>query len=320
MNDNQGVTPDPLEDVKISNTAQRVRAILVVVIVVIAAGAFFFWYSNRQKEIARHDAVKAEFQKAHVAGYSDFWVKAKVDIKGFKNNMEFETRMKQITTDDPVRYAKYLKEECLPIIDTALPKYKAIAVPLGYADKMDGVIKAFVELRESWSSLANDLQKYEMYFKGKAQLDPVANAWLGAQQSNAEKHKANAYKYYRLLGCVLPDKKISELETTEINNAIQESCRTDKTDWFRRVAFECLPNLLEKSGDPEAEFDVALKKSRKAERMDHNSKFGIEDCLETTRDDVESAIIERVAKAWAGYVSAQNSLLSAIDSALKELR
>jgi len=307
------------EDTKITNTGQRIRAIVVAVVAIAAAIGAVVWWNMQKAEAQRHADARAAFQKAHV-GYTDFWKKADIDIKGFKSNRDFELRMKQILTDDPVRYARFTKEESLPILDKALPAYKSITVPQDYAEQMDGMVKAVENLRGAWNDFADELLKFDLFFKGKKELNKAADAWLGAQQSNDPKYQTKAFKYFKLLGCVLPDKEISEIETTELNSVVQNSCVKDKSAWFRRIAYECLPTLLEKAGKPNEGFAKTIKASRGAERMDHSSKFGIEDCLKSTRGSMEEEMIESIALAWAGYVKAQNELLNAIDAKIKEFK
>ena len=255
-------------------------------------------------------------------GYTDFWTKTQVDVKALKSNEDFELKMKQLIAADPVRYGNYVKEQCLPIMDKALPEYKGVVVPGAYADKMNAVVKAAEQLREAWNTFADELLKFESYFKGKENLDKVADAWFGAQQSDADKYKTNAYKYFKLLGCVLPEQKVGEISVLDLNDTVRNSCigKEKRVPWFRRVAFECLPNLRGDAGEPSEEFAEAIKASRKEERMDHSSKFAIEDCLKSSRDWVESDIIEPLAVVWAGYVKAQNALLDAIEGELKKLR
>ncbi|MCP4606759.1 MAG: hypothetical protein GY847_40675 [Proteobacteria bacterium] len=307
-------------DIKVSNTGQRIRAILVALVAVVAAGTAIYWWSSKTAAIEGHEKARIDFQRVHTAGYVDFWTMTQIDLKLLKSNQDFEIKMKQIMKDGPVRYSKYVKEKCLPIIDGALPKYKSVTVPSEYADKMDAVSTAAEGLRNAWAGFSDELLKFEGYFKGKKSLDKTSSAWLGAQQSDDDKYTLDAFKYFKLLGCVLPDKKIEELDTSEINNVINESCRKDKAAWFRRVAYDCVPKLLENAGNPSEAYATTLEKSRESERMDHASKFGIEDCLKKSRDSMESEMIEGVALAWANYVKAQNSLLSTIDSKLKELR
>ncbi|MCP4674723.1 MAG: hypothetical protein GY854_04250 [Deltaproteobacteria bacterium] len=318
-----GVPQAPIpadDDISISNTGQRVRAILVAIIALGAAGGALFWWTDQNAKIEAHEKARADFQKAHTMGYVDFWTMTQVDIKALKSNQDFETKMKQIISEDPVRYANYIKEKALPIIDKALPEYKGISVPSEYADKMAAMAKAAEGLHGAWDHFADELLKFEVFFKSKKNLDKAANAWLGAQQYKDDKYTANAFKYFTLLGCILPDQKIEEMETMDINVTVKNSCaKADaKTPWFRRVAYDCLPKLLEKPGEPNDAFAAALEKARGSEMMDHASKFGIEDCLKASRDYLESDIIEEVAKAWANYVVAQNELLKTIDAKLKK--
>ncbi len=317
--------PEPADvDISISNTGQRVRAILVALIAVGAAIAAFVWWSGRTAAKEAHEKAREDFRTAHTMGYKDFWTMSQVDVKALKSNQDFEIKVKQIISEDPVRYGNYVKEKCLPILDKALPEYKGITVPSEYADKMSAVAKAAEGLRTSWAEFSDELLKFEDFFKvsKKKLLDKTANDWLGAQQSNDEKYTANAFKYYKLLECVLPDKKIEEIDTIDINMTVKNSCAkaAAKAGWFRRVAYECLPKLAEKNGEPTEAFEAVIKKSRGAERMDHASKFGIEDCLKASRDYVESEIIEEIALAWATYVKAQNELLTAINSELEQFK
>jgi hypothetical protein len=308
--------------VMISNTGQRVWAILVAVVAVIAAAVAITWYVGRQNEIASHKKAKEGFQKAHNMGYVDFWTKTRVDIKELKSNEEFELKMKQLISGDPVKYGKYIKEQCLPLIDRALPEYKAVEVPGAYADKMNAVTKAAEKIRESWNSFADELLKFEGLFKGKEKLDKTADAWFGAQQSDNDKYKIDAFKYFKLLECVLPDQKIEEISVLDINGAIRDSCiGSDKrAAWFRRVGYECIPGLLEDAGEPNDSFAATIAASRKEDRMDSSSKFAVEDCLDSSRDWLESELIEPLALSWAGYVKAQNDLLDAIKAKVEKLK
>jgi hypothetical protein len=54
--------------------------------------------------------------------------------------------------------------------------------------------------------------------------------------------------------------------------------------------------------------------------MDSSSKFAVEDCLDSSRDWLESELIEPLALSWAGYVKAQNDLLDAIKAKVEKLK
>lgn len=311
--------PDPGDGpMHITNRGQRIRAILFVLIALVAAAGAIYWYMNKQKEIAKHEETKAAFQEAHTAGYTNFFRTAQVNIASMKNNEDFELKLKAILGDDPVRYAKHIKEKCLPVIDEALEKYRSIEAPSEYASQMEHVSNTASLMRDAWRNFANEALKFEGYIDGKKSLDKAANSWLGAQRSKDPKFQNYGFRYFRLLECVLNEHKIAEIESSEINYTIQDSCASNKAEWFRRVAYECIPMLKEDPGEPSAEYNAALKMAKKSDRGDHASKFGITDCLESTRSDLESSMIEPLAKSWRDYIVAYNETLALINKAIKE--
>lgn len=312
------------EDVKIKNTGQRVAVIFLGLLIIAGGAAGAWWYTGKQAEIEKHEKVREAFQKAHLAGYGPFWKKVQVDIKAFKSNADFEARMKQILSEDPVRYGRFLKDEGLPILEKNLPDYKNIEAPAEYADEMANVAEAYENLHITWSAFAQKMAGFETHFDGLKKLDKAGDAWFGAQQSDKEKFQDMAKKYYAVLGCILPDQDLSEIEPTDLKLTITDSCVDDKAAWFSRVGFECLPKLAEAEvavdEDAYRKTIAAFRKGGKEGRVDHASKFGIEDCLKATRDDYETEIIEPLAKSWAEYVKAQNELLGAIKKTLKALK
>ncbi|MCU0660878.1 MAG: hypothetical protein MUC50_00960 [Myxococcota bacterium] len=330
-NDFQGVgSPDgqvPLPagdaDVQVSNTGQRIRAVLVILVLLGGLGAGLYWWNGKQEQIARHEAARVAFEAAHRNGYAAFWTKTQVNIKAMKSNRDFEGRMRQILRDDPVRYAKHLEENAIPVLAAALPGYKKIEAPAEYADKVEAVAKAAEAMFDSWKAFAAELGHYKGFLEAKGKLSDHGDQWFGAQQSNADKFTAKAQRYHAVLRCILKDKKLEEIVPNEVSAAIQDSCRSDKPEWFRRVAFDCLQALVgEQSEADKAGYasTVAAFRKSKAERLDHNSVFGIDSCLGSTRDALEAEMTESLAKTWTSYVVAQNALLDTIKTKIKELR
>jgi hypothetical protein len=318
------VTPvgsdEEIRDVKITNTGQRIRAIAVLLLALAAAAGYFYWSSQKQAEIEQYERARADFQKAHAKGYTSFWADAQVDVKEMKTNEDFALRMKQIISEQAVGYANHLKESSIPILDKALPDYKAISVPSVYVEKTNALTKSYEALRESWNVFSDELLRLDKFYPAKKKLEKVSSAWLGAQQSGDEKYTKDAYTYYVLMECVLPGKNLGEIELADINNAIRDSCMNNRSQWFARVAFDCMPKLLESPGDPNEAFTALLEKAKKAEKVDFSSKFGIEDCLKECRPKFDDEIIEKLALAWANYVKSQNDFLAAMDAKLKEIR
>jgi hypothetical protein len=270
--------PDFDDDVRITNTGQRIRAILVVVFAIAVVIGAILWYGSKQDEVKRHEDARTEFQKVHAQGYGNFWLKTQIDIKSMKNNQQLEMKLRTMVAGDPLAYAKYIKGKCLPILNESLSKYRMIAVPPQYTDKMGAVADAADKLYKVWNEFATELLGLEAYNDANAKLDESADAWLGAQQSRDKKYTTKAVRYLNTMKCVLAGEILFSVEPTDLKELILGSCTTNKAVWFKRVSTECMPFLLVKEAEPDEVYSQTLDKYRKAERIDHASVFGIKDC------------------------------------------
>ncbi len=315
-------------ELKVSNTGAKVGAIVVVLIIVAAVVGVLVYLQGKQAEVEKHEAVKAAFRDAHVKGYTEFWKKVQVDVKGMKSNAEFEARMRQVTSA-PVAYAKHVKENALPIIDNAMPDYKGMIAkaPKEYHEQINALIAAMEDLRKQWNDFAGEYVKFEDYARAHKKLETASSHWLGWQQKpGTEKWKYNAIKYVRMLRCIIGKSKSwkdfasdDEYEIsmeTEVMNTCAKAA--EKPEWFRRVAFECLPKLLSGPGEADEDFEAAVAAFK--EVNDETSKLGIETCLKKSRPYFESEVIGKLGKPWAEYVKAQNALLDAVDANLEKLK
>lgn len=310
--------PDEPE-LKITNTGSRIAAIVIVSLLVIAGIAVLVMMNNKKKEIQKYEDVRAAFQKAHTAGYVDFWKQVQVDVKGMKSNEEFEAKMRTVTTDQ-VRYARHIKEQGIPVIDKALPEYKAVAAPPDLTAKVVQVTTALEELRAAWDGFASEYAKFADYFRANEKLESASGHWLGFQQDpSSEKFMESAVKYFKVLQCIFKDQKINELDFENMESEVAATCAaaSAKPEWFRHVAFECLTILNGTDGVPDDAFNAAVKAAAPAN--DTTSKFGIDTCLKKSKEDFEAEEFGKLAVPWMTYIKAQNELLKAIDEKIKSL-
>jgi hypothetical protein len=319
--DNASKTPEngpALEEANISNTAQRVRGIVVVALAIVAVVVGVIWYERSQKEMKRHQEALLTVEKAHSTGYDTFWIISKIDVKKLKSNLDFRTRMKQILADAPVAYGKYIKEKGLPVLDKGVTEYRAVSLPAVYADHVEAVTGAMEQLRDAWHATANELIKWETYLEGKRNLESAATAWVGMQESRKEKYKAGAIRYFNLVQCIMLDRSVVDIKGKNLEDEILDSCKDNEVEWFRRAAYDCMPMLA--SEGVVSVVDTKDDGFRKGPGLDTTSKFGIEECLKSCQIAVEEQMIEQIAISWAEYVKAKNSLVGAIKLNLEELR
>ncbi len=315
-----GAPIPPDDDLKISNTGQRVAAIVIVVLIIAAVIAVLVYMQGKQKEIQKIEDVKAAFQKAHNTGYTEFWKKVQVDVKSMKNTQDFENRLRQVTAD-PVRYAKHIKENALPLIDKALPEYKAIIAPPEFTEPLKAVSTAVENIRTSWDRFASEYLKLENYFSAMEALETASSHWLGWQQKpGTDKYLLNAVRYHKMMLCIFKKESLSDRDYSAMETEVTNSCAigAEKADWFRRFAFECVPYLKTGDTSPSANFESDVEKAKEA--MDTTSKLGIDTCIKRTKEVFESDEIQKLAAPWMAYIKAQNNLLDKIDEKLKQLQ
>jgi hypothetical protein len=120
--------------------------------------------------------------------------------------------------------------------------------------------------------------------------------------------------------CIFKDKKWTDLDFDYMESEVTATCAkaAAKPEWFKRVAFECLPKLNGPPGEPDADFEAAVEASKKVN--DTTSKLGIDTCLKKSRSYFESETIGKLGIPWAEYVKAQNALLDAVEANLEKLK
>jgi hypothetical protein len=302
------------DDVRISNTGQRIRAILVLLIAIGVAGAAIWWWQGENAKKEAYQKVLDDLTAAHNAGWVAFWKATKVPIEELKTNDAFALRVKDILSSTPVAYGKHVQEQALPLLEKSLEKYSAMTAPGEMGPLAEEVGKAAKGLFEAWKLFAAEFAGYEEFLVANGALEASGNAWLGAQQDPAnDKFKAKAINYTRLAQCILADSAdLAAVDPQELGNKLEDTCATDRPGWFRRVKTDCLPKLNEKNPDADDTYTKVLETYRKAEMPDTKSVFGIATCIREARAASEAELIESIAVPWAEYLKAKNALIQAV--------
>jgi hypothetical protein len=307
------------EDVKISNTGQRIRAVLVLLIALGAGGAAVWWWQGENAKKEAYQKVLDDLTAAHNAGWVAFWKETKLPIEELKNNEAFTLRIKEIIASTPVAYGKHVQEKALPVLEKSIEKYAAIAAPGEIGPLAEELTKSTRQLLDAWKAFAAEFAGYEEFVEANKALESSGNHWLGAQQDPAsDKFRAKAINYTRLIQCLLADAgDMAAIDPQELGNKLEDACATDRANWFRRVKADCMPKLNEKAPEADDTYNKVLETYRKAEMPDTKSVFGITTCLRECREAAEGELIESIAVPWAGYLKAKNALIQATKEKLK---
>ncbi len=302
------------DDVRISNTGQRIRAILVLLIALGAGGAAFWWWQGESAKKEAYQKVLDDLTGAHNAGWVAFWKETKIPVEELKNNEAFALRVKEIIASTPVAWGKHVQEKALPVLEASLEKYSSMTAPGEIGPLAEDVAKAAKNLHGAWKAFAAEIAGYEEFLAANKALEPSGNAWLGAQQEpENDKFKVKAINYTKFAQCILADSAdMAAIVPQDLGGKLEDSCATDRPAWFRRVKADCMPKLNEKSPKADDAYAKILEAYGKAEMPDTKSVFGILTCLRETRELAEGELIESIALPWAEYLKAKNALIQAV--------
>jgi len=312
------------ENIQVSNTGQRIRAIVGVIIVLVGAGIGIYFWMGSQKELEKHKNVLAAFTAAHTKDYFGFWTKAQIVSANLDNSAEIESQLLKIIRKTPVGYGKLLKNQALPIFDEGMADFQAIQAPPAYADKLKAVVEAYRSLGDAVKSVSDELIMLDSYLESEVKLNRLNNAWFNAQTWDDPQYHPEAFRYYKLLRCLLNDRKLGDMAPLDIAAAVTKRCadENDKAGLFRLVAFGCYPALLSAAAEPDQEFKDTLAayykifKGKSEDKVDGTSKDALVECMKTSRVEFENDLVGKLKKGWEDYSKARKEFLDANNAAI----
>ncbi|MDD5309856.1 MAG: hypothetical protein PHU25_21275, partial [Deltaproteobacteria bacterium] len=312
---------DPELQTKATSMGQRVRIILGIAAVLIAVGVGGYFWMGSQKDLEANKDVRAAFEKAHKQGYVPFWDAAQLKLSQYSKPEELERAVLKIVHKTPMAYGKLLKEKALPVLEAGIGGFKGIKAPQGYADKLADVVAAVDGLDSAVNVLAGELQMIDAFEEGETELKRSETAWFNSLIWDDPQYLPVSFKYGKFLGCVLKDKKIADINPTQLGPEITKSCESDQPGWFRRVAFQCFPMLSASDAEPDQGFKdmvAAIRKQAdgKEEKVDQFSRDAIVECVTKTREAFEAEQSRTLSPAMKSYEKARSAFLEANNAAL----
>jgi hypothetical protein len=315
-----------IDDMKVSNTAQRVRVIVGVAVVVVAAAIGLVVFMNSARDTEAHKAARAAFDDAHKKGSAAFWVKAHIETASFKDASEFNTQVLKAMHKSLVKYAQLLKGEALPVLDSGLAGYQAVKAPDAYKDKLAAVIDAYKAEREAVSNFAGQLLMIDGLLEAKTKLRRMNDAWFNAQTWEDPQYGVEAFRYYKLLSCLLEGRPLIEVPAVDLMGEVSKGCSEKKDAWFKHAALECFPALVAADQQPDTTYNatVAAYRAKGVEKkpegveslIDETSADAIGACVEDCQREFEYVLVAQLKTAWDKYEAARKAFLDANNTAL----
>jgi hypothetical protein len=315
--------PGGIDDIDISNKGQRIAVILVMILILAAAGGGFMVFAGKQRKKENFEKLKKDIAAAHNKGYETFWKNVQIDLKVMKTNKDFQAKLTEYLKVSSIAYAKHVKKEGLPVLEAAIPKYKALESYGVVIPEIKALTFSLEKLLGVWQKFSDEVLLYEDYLSNRSRLDTLGAQWMTAQQNpKDEKAKAGAAQYVKIVNCILRDKSIIDYDPWDLSLRIKDTCAKadEQSDWFKRVAFGCLDAAANPVA-PDAVYDATVEKYHAIEvdNQDTKSIFGIKQCLDLSRATFEMELSDNIAAAWADYVKKKIALSNAVKNAIKEI-
>lgn len=319
--------PDP--SLKESNKSGAIKLIVGIVIVLVIAGIGVYLLMGSQKEIKEHETARDAYKAANLKGQVAFWKKAGIAVSAAKDVTDFNrTVMDFMKEKTRVPFAKMLKAEAVPILDAALPDYEAVKAPPAYADKYKAVLDAYKAIKDASLDLSGQLLMIDAALDAQTKLTRRSDAWFNAQTWDDPQYLAEAFAYYKMLGCLI-DRPIAELKAPELSTKVDESCAADKIAWYKRVAVDCFPLLLDEKATPDEAFKATVAAYRKTgieaakatpkpegPVIDELSIESVRACSEAARMELEGSLATKLKATFLAYEKASKDFLAANNDAL----
>jgi hypothetical protein len=162
--------------------------------------------------------------------------------------------------------------------------------------------------------------------EAKTKLRRMNDAWFNAQTWDDPQYGVEAYRYYKLLSCILEGKPLVDIPALNLSDEVTKSCSEKKDQWFKRAALDCFPVLLAADEQPNETYNatVAAYRAKGAEKkpegvetlIDETSADSIGMCVEDSQREFEYALVAQLRAAWDKYEAARKAFLDANNASL----
>jgi len=219
-------------------------------------------------------------------------------------------------------YSEHLrsKESCLPLLEKALPEYRAMktneATPPEYAPMLDELVGNLEEIQKAWSDFADYQTGASKRDRMRESIEKRGSAWAGYQggvedgdEERKLQYQASAITYTRFMSCLFVDPGYTSYESVEggdtaqdqASAAIDERCRADYAALAKLVETKCASHLTPtEPPEPDAAFK-AITAHWVAEDSDFGVGSAVLECLTNSETKRTKELSEAIARSWYGY-------------------
>jgi hypothetical protein len=294
--------PDPNDPnaYDLAGAKRRSRPIIVLVIGVLILGLAGF---GVYRMIASHKEAKvnAQFMEQFAAVEKDelapFWACVfgmNIDPGMFADTKALGGRVEGMFAGDPLNYPDKLVEDCVPKLEKATSRAKALDPLPDYAEALAAYQKSLPPLGEGLTSFAESAKKRGPERELAKKVQNAITAFHSAEGAPPPE----AIGYERFLRCAVPD--LDKLKDGQaLVERLFESCK--KPEFMENVRATCGRHI---TGAVETKVDAKYKASLKRFGPDDRDASAWEDCFKKARKGQKQDDLEPFGKAWVAYMDA----------------
>lgn len=164
----------------------------VVVLVAVAAGFVFLVGGDDERRV--YSELGKAINGARVSEFDQFWacLLQGENLADLKSNEDLEAKVELRAAAAPARFAKQLRDDCLPKLQTIEPKLSALILPPDLKPSVAAVVTATGDLRSACSNFVSYLDQPELVYdeeESREKIKKMGRGWYDFRKAHAEANK-----------------------------------------------------------------------------------------------------------------------------------
>lgn len=164
--------------------------VAAVAVLVALAGGFIFLVGGDDDRRVYSELGKA-INGVRVAEFDQFWacLLQGENLADIKSNEDLEAKIELRAAKAPARFAKQLRDDCLPKLQAIEPKLSTLILPPDLKPSVGSVVTAVGDLRSACSNFVSYLDQPELVYddeESRQKIKKIGRGWYDFRKAHAE--------------------------------------------------------------------------------------------------------------------------------------
>jgi len=164
-----------------------------VAVLVVLAGGFVFLVGGDDERRVYSELGKA-INGSRSTDFDQFWacLLQGENLADIKSNEDLEAKLEMRASSAPARFAKQLRDDCLPKLQEIEPKLSVLILPPDLKPSVASVITATGDLRSACSNFVSYLDQPELDYdeeESREKIKKIGRGWYDFRKAHADANK-----------------------------------------------------------------------------------------------------------------------------------